>query len=635
MHHQAGRLETAEALYKRVLKVAPRNADALNLLGVIAQGRGQVGEAKVLYSRAIASNPDVPDFHYNLGNLLSSREDTDGALAAYKHAIALRPGFADAHLNMGVLLHKAERLEAAAACFRKSVVCAPRDPRGYFNLGRCEMAMARLGEAEANLRRAVEANPDYLAAHVLLSSIYTKTERLSEAIAHLRRAIEIDSKPEYFSNLGDLLKSMGDLDGALAAHLVAVAAKPNEPAVLHNYGATLHALKRFDEARQMYLRALGQDPGFVEAYVGLAKVYEHQHLLSEAMATLRQALLKDPGSPNILSTLALLQLLTGELGEGWRNYEYRTATNIKPLPKRSEPPAYWRGESLTGKSILLWTEQGPGDEILFSSMAPDIMARAGRCIIECTPRMVPVLARSFPQATVAPFYVQGVAATPPEGIDYQISVASLGQFVRPDFASFPKHRGYLNADAARTETLRVRYRALIPGNRVVGISWRSRNEEIGAIKSADLSLWDDVLTVPGITFVNLQYGECGDELAAVKRRLGVDVFHDSEIDSLKNMDDFFAQVAAMDLVISTSNTTVHVAGSLNVPTWLLLSGSRGGLWYWFLNRADSPWYPAVRILQARAPGEGIDDQSPWDEVMARTADDLRDHVRDPGGDRGT
>jgi len=211
--------------------------------------------------------------------------------------------------------------------------------------------------------------------------------------------------------------------------------------------------------------------------------------------------------------------------------------------------------------------------------------------------MVPIFARSFPQAKVAGYENQAAPVTPAGACDYQISAPSLGQFVRQDVADFPRHTGYLKADPARTAALRARYEALAPSNRIVGLSWRSKNAVIGESKSADLSTWTGILTTPGVTFVNLQYGGCAADLSAVKEALGVDIFHDGDVDPLKNMDDFFAQVAAMDAVVSTSNTTVHVAGALGVPTWLILMRGPVSMWYWFLTGEQSPWYPSVRIAR--------------------------------------
>ena len=623
-HHQAGQLDAAEACYAQVVEADRNNVDALNLLGALAHSRDQNETAKTFFYRAMACGPNVPEVHFNLANLLSSIGDIDGALGAYARAVELRPAYADSHLNMGVLLYKSDRTDEALGCFRKAVAAAPQDARGHYNLGQSFLRLSRAADAEASLLRAIELNPAYLDAHLALASIYTDRDQVPLAILHLRRAISVRSLPEYHSNLGDLLKRSGDLDAALEAHRVAMEGKPDDPIVMFNCAVALHAAKKFDEARDLFRSALIRDPNFIKAYVGLAKVYEHQGLFASAIEALQLGLGLDPNSPEMLLKLSMLQLATGSFKEGWRNYECRMTVAVKPQARRAEPPAYWAGEDLRGKAIVLWSEQGLGDEILYGSMIPEIAARSDRCIVECTPRMAPIFARSFPQTEVIPYLTQGITAVPAAGIDFQLALGSLGRFVRPNFSSFPRVAGYLKAEPVRTAALRARYRAIAPGNLVVGLSWRSKNEEIGALKSLGLAHWTDILSVRGVTFVNLQYGDCAAELTSVKRTIGIDVYTDDEIDSLKSMDEFFAQVAAMDLVISTSNTTIHVAGSLNIPVWLLLSAVHVGLWYWFLDREESPWYPSLRIIRSSRQKNEVSAGHEWRHAISEAGRNLRD-----------
>jgi tetratricopeptide (TPR) repeat protein len=629
-HHQAGRLAAAEALYAKVIKADPRNVDALHLMGVAAHSRNQIATARKYFNRALEYGPKIPEIHLNFGNLLGAADDLQGAQAAYARAVALKPGLFDAHLGLGGVFYKMGRFEEAAGCFRTAVGLAPQNPRGHFNLGQSLLRLSTPDQAQVSLRRALELQSDYLEAHVALGGLYADAERFQDAIHHARRATELNPVPEQHSNLGELFRRAGDLDASFAAHRAAVDVRPDDPIILHNYAAALHAAERFDEAEKVARRALAHDPNFVEGHVALAKIFECQGRYEQTIAALKQALAIDPAAPGIRFKLALRHLMAGVFPEGWADYENRFLTPDRRQVRRPSPPPYWTGEDLTGRTILIWTEQGLGDEILYASMIPDVLARAKRCVIECSPRMAPVFARAFPQASVMAYQNQIVQGVPPE-IDFQIPVASLGQFLRRDFASFPHRAGYLKADPAHAAVLRARYQAIAPGNLVVGISWRSRNQDIAVVKSTDLSAWADILRVPGITFVNLQYGDCAEELAGVNRQFGTQVFHDNEINSLESMDAFFAQVAALDLVISTSNTTVHVAGSLGIPTWLLLSRRPGGLWYWFHERSDSPWYQSVKILRQHQQSIVLEGKTWGSGVVAAAADDLASVRLNPSG----
>ncbi len=621
-HHQAGRLEAAEELYDEVIKADPRNADALHLVGVIAHSRNEIAKAKAYFERALAITPDVADIHLNFGNLLASTEDLAGAEISYARALALRPAFFDAQLGLGGVHYKRANFDEAATAFRSAIRISPQDPRGHYNLGQSLLHLSQRNDAEHSLRCAIDLNPNYLEALAALGDFYTEAGRIQDAIYHTERAAALEPTAERYSNLGELLRQAEDLQSSLTAHEVALKTKPDDPVILHNYGAALYAARHLDQAQTVFEHAIARDPHFAKGYMGLAKIFEHREQFDQATALLEKALALEPGSSDTIFKLAYCYLVVGNFGAGWRNYEHRFLSTDKRQIRRATPPAYWTGENLRGKTILVWMEQGIGDQILYGSMIPDVIAQAEHCIVECTPRMVPVFARSFPRATVTAYKSHVLAATPPDDIDYQIAAASLGMFLRPDFNSFPQQAGFLHTDPVRVAKLRTRYRALRPNNLVVGLSWRSANKDIGKIKTAQLADWAELLSVPGVTFINLQYGDCAEELTQVKQKLGVEIVQDPEIDPLRDMDAFFAQVAAMDLVISSSNTTVHVAGSLGIPVSLLLLGSPGDLWYWFRRRADSPWYPSVTIMRADPQDIENVNNSGWDKIVSQAKADL-------------
>ena len=171
---------------------------------------------------------------------------------------------------------------------------------------------------------------------------------------------------------------------------------------------------------------------------------------------------------------------------------------------------------------------------------------------------------------------------------------SLGRHLRTSWSAFgrPEH-GYLQADAARTAALRARLTR--DGRPVIGLSWQSRNPSIGAAKTASLRDFAAMLRVPGVRFVDLQYGDTTDERAAVRKELGVEVERLADVDNLNDIDGLAALISACDAVLTVSNTTAHLAGALGRPVWVLVPGGSARLWYWFPDRERSPWYPRVHV----------------------------------------
>jgi ADP-heptose:LPS heptosyltransferase len=225
--------------------------------------------------------------------------------------------------------------------------------------------------------------------------------------------------------------------------------------------------------------------------------------------------------------------------------------------------------------------------------------------------MLPLFQRSFPAVEVMTAEA-AVADLVGLRVDWQASLSHLGLQLRRDFSSFADTRPFLKADPERTAELRARYRAQAGDRPLVGIAWHSANPEAASYKSATLKDFTRVLANGNVQCVSLQYGEVDKSLGSVRAIAAHPVINDRAVNPLTDMDLFAAQVAAMDRVISVSNTTVHVAGALGMPCLTLVPASYGRTWYWFLGREESPWYPSMRLVrQAKAES--------WAAVIARAA----------------
>ena len=242
----------------------------------------------------------------------------------------------------------------------------------------------------------------------------------------------------------------------------------------------------------------------------------------------------------------------------------------------------------------------------------DLIEAGAKVVVECDPRLVPLFERSF--ENIKCLVRTDAQPNYKEKLDFHMPMGDLGFWVRPERDSFPSRKNYLRADLKRREALRASY---LDGSDsiLIGLSWFSRNPEIGWEKSIDLMDWLPLLEVPGVTFVDLQYGDTVAQRETLQKQTGIEIIHDETVDQLADLDAFAAQVAAMDMVVSISNTTAHMAGALGVPTWVLLS--EVPLWRWFQGRTDSPWYSSVQLFRQRRCGG-------WPEVLDAVAAALRD-----------
>lgn len=509
-------------------------------------------------------------------------------------------------------LHLAGRLTDAEAGYRKALAVSGRNADALRFLGALLLQRNDAKSAIPLLEKAVKLQPG-APLWVNLAAAYRIDRDPDRAIVCCRRAIALDKTiPAAFFNLGHAYRDLAKLPEAADAYREFLKLAPRDIEGHVVLGDTLRLMSNPDAAMEAYQAALVYDPAHVKAHVNVAGIIASRGFFRSALTVLEALVRVAPESAEARKTLSVAQLQLGDFAEGWKGFEARFESETERVPRQPTPPAYWRGEDLAGKSITLWSEQGLGEEILFASQIPDLLTRAEKCGIQCSSRMAPIFRRSFPGAEVV---AHDQAAAHRARFDFQQSLVSLGQYLRPDFASFPRDRGYLKADPGKTAQLREKYAALAGGRRVIGLSWRSTNPAFGAAKSASLDNIAAALARTDALFVNLQYGDCAAELTRVREGLGVDIIADSEVDSAVSMDDFMAQVAAMDLVISTSNTTAHAAGALNIPVWILLPFAAGTIWYWFLGREDSPWYPSATLIRASRQ----DPSQPWESTPAATA----------------
>jgi len=420
--------------------------------------------------------------------------------------------------------------------------------------------------------------------------------RPAEAILILDRAIaHAPQSAVAHTVLGLARRKTGDKAGAYAAYQAALAIDPHQAVAANSAGSYLLEREDFAGAIACYRQALVKRPNFSKARKNLAYALSLNHESAAARDTF-EALLKDnPDYADAHKDFGIFLLSQGDYTRGWTEYEGRWNADGGNGPDYGQGLPRWDGMPLQGRRLLLWGEQGLGDQILHGTMLRDAIAQAnGPVTLAVEPRLAPLFARSFPGHEV-------VALGQPVAADLQVPFGSIGRWLthRPE----QRDGAYLVADAARRQMLRQRYAALAGGNKIIGLSWRSVSQHVGAYKSLDLETLLPVLRKPGVTWISLQYGDVAAELAQFAARHGVTVHQDAEIDATQDLDGLAAQIAALDGVLSASNSTVHLAGGLGQRCWVLLSAGRGRLWYWPPQEARTPWYGSLNLLWQARPGD--------------------------------
>jgi tetratricopeptide (TPR) repeat protein len=526
--------------------------------------------------------PDYVEAHNNLGNAFNGLGKLDEAVASYQKALAIKPKFAEAHNNLGSTLDDLGKRDEAVASYRKAIAIKPNYAEAHHNLALALDALQRWDDAVASYYMALAINPDYAEAHFNLGNSLKEQNKLDDAVASYRKALAI--KPDYVeahNNLGVTFQDLNKLDEALACYNSALTIQPDYAEAHNNFGNTLKELGQLDDAVARYRKVLTIKPDHAEAHVNLSYVLQ----------------------------------LQGNLKDGWEEYAWRSKT--KKTGTRTLPVEMWSGSPLRGKSILVYAEQGVGDEITFASCVPDLLEQSPKEIfLECSPRLEALFARSFPGVHVrgtkkdTDLSWLGDSVRP----DFALLIGSLPRFFRNSIADFPERQSYLtpNPDLIAKWTQRL---AGLKAGLKIGISWEGGSKP-SIIRKASIALseWRPLLSM-NASFINLQYGDVSEEIAT----LGDVQIHDwPDNDPLTDLDNQAALISCLDLVITIDNATVHMAGALGTKAWALVEQVPD--WRWPEVFGDCPpLYRSVRLFRQKQIFE-------WGEVIDRVAQDLRDLI---------
>ena len=635
--HQANRLKEAENLYKKVLTLSPRQYDALNLLGVLAHQSGNNDQAIDLFDQAIAASPNLASAHFNKGNVLYGNKQLEESVSCYKTALTYDPQSQDALLNLGVILQEQEKTGEALSIFLKLIKIAPNNPKAHYNAGKCLHATGNLKDAEKSLKDALKLDPENADCCFALATVKEELHQNEEAIKYIQKAIKIkpDWAQAYLIQIR-ILKKTDSNEQALVTANNAVKNSNRSPLSLiclawaqgnnfehlieeihnnnqldHNELIALSNIARDTIGSWPAIRLLNQSISIQETEVALNNLganFDDLSLFSSARVCYELAVRLNRDYLKTLKSYGCALLRNTQLEEGWDILSERIYNkNFSNLRPGNTP--IWKGEDISKKTLYVFFEEGLGEHILQASMIGSIIPSAKKCIVECAKRLVPIIKRSYPNAQVISGTEKKDVLDALKEADYQIPGINLGSHTRRDLKSFSqKQSGFLSANKEISDKFRNKYKAMANGKRIIGVNWISGSSNHGKYKSIDLNELLPIIEKQDVFPVSLQYGPVSEELKKFAIKTGHEIYFDDSFDQIKDLEQFFGQINAMDLVVSISGTTVHAAGSLGVPTWLMIPSGRGALWYWFTKGTHSPWYPSVRLFRETSPP---DTGTPW------------------------
>jgi tetratricopeptide (TPR) repeat protein len=584
-------------LLEQMLGLVPEQVDALYLLAITEQSEGHPEQAISLYRRLLAKSPVHAGGHYNLALLLSQQgqhsaalrshdsavrllpmepwawinrgnskaalRDFTAAIADYERALALHATHPEALLNKGHALHELGQWEAALACHDSALASSPGHGGCWLGKARALVALRRFEDGLSVTDTVLRQIPEQAAAWCVRGLCLSGVEQHIEALEAFRRALAQD-----------------------AGHAQSWCGQ----------GQAFDALNRAQEAEQSYLQAIELQEDYVDAWVNLGVCLHGQDRHSESLAALERALSLAPSDAWCRWNLGLALLRQHRFAQAWLHFDSRWEVPDLDLQEvRTTRPA-WEG-SAAQQPLLLWGEQGIGDQILYASILPELAQLPQKKYVALDQRLIPLFARSLPGFEFVDL------ATVSDALDFaeHLPLGSLPRLFRPDLASFTRARHpYLQADPERSAGLR--HMIAREGKLICGVSWSSNRKSIGRQKSLGLAQMLQPLASSRLHFVDLQYGDTSAERQALQQGYGIEVQRLEEVDNFQDIDGLAALIQACDVVITTSNSTAHLAGALGKTTLLLLPSGKGQLWYWAEINGTIPWYPSIQAFRQNKVG---------------------------------
>lgn len=627
--HRAGRLQEAKQWYQKILSAEPEHFDALQLAAALETQLGNHAIALSLFEVALALNPRKAALHNNLGITFRALKRLDQARTSFEQALRIDPQLTDACLNLGLTLHDLRRFDEAVGMFARAIALNPVHADAYFNKGNSLRALNRFEEALVCFSNAIRLNPDHAGAYFSCGNALHQLHRFDEALVSYKEAIRI--KPDYASalnNCGMTLHALGRADEALTYYSKALQINPHESEYFNNQGNALRKINRHGEALSSYAEAIRLNPTSVDAYVNRGVAYHDLRHFDEAIASYREAIKVnpasgdafyncgnaqrdsghfdsalqsfseairiEPGNALAVHNKALLNLRLRRFGEGF--YDYLRRWELAEFPtarlKTSIPACH--PESLQG-NILLWAEQGLGDEVLYASLLPELLKREVSLTLSADVRLHPIYRRAFPTVRLLDRKeLSGCSVD--SGYDAQAPIGDLAYLLRADEAFVRGSRSnYLRPDLALGQRMRV-LQPWAGADVVCGVAWRSANPRFGNDKSMPLIDMLSALQSPAMRFVNLQYGAVQHDIQTVRTRLGIEVHEVKDLDVFNDIEGLMALISVCDVVVTTSNVTAHLAGAMGKRAAVLVPLDKGRIWYWHDHDDHSLWYPSLRLF---------------------------------------
>jgi len=578
-----GNVEKAIKIYENIVLHYPKNSRVLKELEdlkfdsfklsydqiLTLYNEKKYDEALILAEKLLTANSESYTLLSLLGAISLNLKDTIGAKYYFNQSISINPHFADAYNNLGLLHMGFKEFEIAVDYFHKAVEVKPDFTESYKNLGKIYKITDKPSEAIEYYKKAFETNKKDISSINEVGLILKQYEKYDEAMSYFDKAISIYPNYVSYGNRGNNKAAMGDFDGAIKDLKIALTHNDKSAECWNNIGSALNEKGLPSEALPYLNKAIELNPDYSDAYNNLGIANEFLKNREVSIGYFKKSVEIDPTNDDASTFLSYYHFTNGEYDLFKKRYKSRLfkKKSRQAIPLNIAKP-YYEAESLNEKNIVLYDEQGIGDEIFFVSLLDEFRKNISNNItIVCSDRAKEIFNLSLSDVEV---FTRKEINNLNYQFDYEMPIGSCMEFI--DYKNnpiFPFDK-YLEPSKVLKDFWKKELKRNFNG-KIIGICWKG-GKRSGQIQKRTIQLKDILKNLPiDGNYINLQYGDVEEDILEAEKETGRKIINFSEVNPLSEIDHQFAIISNLDHVITVQGTTVHMAGALSIPTTTLLS----------------------------------------------------------------
>ena len=533
-----------------------------------------------------------------LGNFYNSIKNYDKAIYFQKLAIEKSPLEVTFYLNISKTLQNNGQLEEALQCLKTAKILSLKDIKIDYEIAKLQTKMKNFFNADLIYKDLIKEKNIHKKVIYSYCDNLIKNKKEKDAIQY----IEAYEKTNGTDDNSKLLLGLAHFqqrkfNKAKGYFLLSLKLQPNNTNTLNMLGNAYEQLGNYNKAKNFYDEALRLKPNNKITLNNLAALSFYNGELLTAENLYIEAIEKTKNNYEAMYNLAQCQLAQLNFTEGWKNFKFRWLANQFNSPKIAIDLPEFQPNS-DEKNLLVWAEQGLGDIILFLRFLRNLETHVDNIFFKIDKRLHQMIKRNFSKT----YFINENKDILKNKINCQLPIGDTGSLFinnKSDLKSYSKK--YIKSDTNRTNNLKKHLKK--KEKFICGLSWISKNEDIGFSKSITLETLKPILSLQNIKFIDLQYNDTKAEREHFFQENNINIVKINEIDSFNDIEGITSLIDACDFVITVSNTNAHLAGALGKKTFLLLPKGKGRLWYWSSSKNKSEWYSSIEVVEQDFPGE--------------------------------